>query len=235
MPSVCKQHKHFIMEIVNVKGEAREEMGKKATREMRREGKVPCTIYGKDTLEHFSADPLDFKDLIYTPDFRMAELDLDGKKHNCIVKQVQFHPVTEEILHVDLLKLVEGRKVTVQVPLHLRGTPEGVRDGGRLVQTLRKVDIRTVPDKIIAELFVDVSEMDMGDTVRIRDVEVTEDYEVINHPSIPVASVQVPRTIKTLTPEEEEGEELEEGEEPEEGEEGEGEGEEEGKEEAATE
>lgn len=209
------------MEIINVKGAARKDMGKKATKDLRREGRIPCTIYGKDTLEHFSADPLDFKPLVYTPDFKIAELDLNGEKHRCILKQIQFHPVSEEILHIDLLKLVEGRKVTVEVPLHLDGTPPGVRNGGRLVQTLRKVNIRTTPDKIVSELSVDVSEMDMGDTVRIRDVDVTEDYEVINHPSIPVASVQVPRTIKTLTTAEEEEAELEEGEEGE-GEEGEG-------------
>jgi large subunit ribosomal protein L25 len=194
------------MEVIKVKGEIRTDLGKKATKALRQEGLIPCNLYGKNTSLHFSANPIDFKDLIYTPDFKKAEIELDGEMHRCILKKVDFHPVTDEILHVDLLKLVEGRKVRVQIPVHLQGTAPGVTDGGRLVQTLRKVEIKTTPENLINELFIDVSEMVMGDTVRVRDIGEDENFEIVNHPSIPIASIQVPRTIKTVAEMLEEGE-----------------------------
>jgi large subunit ribosomal protein L25 len=194
------------MEVIKVKGEIRTDLGKKATKALRREGLIPCNLYGKSTSLHFSADPNEFKDLIYTPNFKKAEIELDGETHRCILKKVDFHPVTDEILHIDLLKLVEGRKVRVQIPVHLQGTAPGVTDGGRLVQTLRKVEIKTTPKYLINELFIDVSEMAMGDTVRVKDIGGNETFEIVNHPSIPIASIQVPRTIKTVAEMLEEGE-----------------------------
>ncbi len=194
------------MEVVKVKGEIRTDLGKKATKALRREGLVPCNLYGKNTSLHFSADPRDFKGLIYTPDFKKAEIELDGETHRCILKKVDFHPVTDEILHIDFLKLVEDRKVRVQIPVHLHGTAPGVTDGGRLVQTLRKVEIKTTPKFLINELFIDVSKMAMGDTVRVKDIDESDTFEIVNHPSIPIASIQVPRTIKTVAEMLEEGE-----------------------------
>lgn len=221
------------MEVIKVKGEIRTDLGKKATKALRREGLVPCNLYGKSTSLHFSADPGDFKALIYTPDFKKAEIELDGETHRCILKKVDFHPVTDEILHIDFLKLVEDRKVRVQIPVHLHGTAPGVTDGGRLVQTLRKVEIKTTPKFLINELFVDVSKMTMGDTVRVKDIDESDTFEIVNHPSIPIASIQVPRTIKTVA------EMLEEGEAPdledEDAEDAEGEEGTEGTEEATTE
>jgi large subunit ribosomal protein L25 len=221
------------MEVVKIKGEVRKELGKKSTKALRREGLVPCNLYGKNTSLHFSANPVDFKEIIYTPNFKKAEVEVDGEMYRCIIKKVDFHPVTEEILHIDLLKLVEGRKVRVQIPVHLQGTPPGVVDGGRLVQTLRKAEIKTTPDQLINELFVDVSNLLMGETVRVKHIGRTDQFEILNHPSIPVASVQVPRTLKTAAEMLEEGAvpELDEEGEPIEGVEGEeGEGTEEGRE-----
>jgi len=194
------------MEVIKVKGEIRTDLGKKATKALRREGLVPCNLYGKSTSLHFSASPGDFKDLIYTPDFKKAEIELDGETHRCILKKVDFHPVTDEIMHIDFLKLVEDRKVRVQIPVHLNGTAPGVTDGGRLVQTLRKVEIKTTPKYLINELFIDISEMVMGDTVRVKDIDESDTFEIVNHPSIPIASIQVPRTIKTVAEMLEEGE-----------------------------
>src|SRR6056297_64912 len=194
------------MEVIQVKGEIRKDLGKKATKALRREGLIPCNLYGKSTSLHFSANPIDFKDLIYTPDFKKVEVEVDGEVYRCILKKVDFHPVTDEILHIDLLKLVEDRKVRVQIPVHLHGTAPGVTDGGRLVQTLRKVEIKTTPKYLINELFIDISEMVMGDTVRVKDIDESDTFEIVNHPSIPIASIQVPRTIKTVAEMLEEGE-----------------------------
>ena len=209
------------MEVIKVKGEIRTDLGKKATKKLRREGLIPCNLYGKNASLHFFANPIDFKDLIYTPDFKKAEIELEGETHRCILKKVDFHPLTDEIVHIDLLKLVEDRKVRVQIPVHLNGTAPGVVDGGRLVQTLRKVEIKTTPKYLINELFIDISKMKMGDTVRVKDIDTSETFEILNHPSIPIASIQVPRTIKTVAEMLEEGEApaLDEEEDTEEGEE----------------
>src|SRR6056297_1369997 len=193
------------MEVIQVKGEIRKDLGKKATKALRREGLIPCNLYGKSTSLHFSANPIDFKDLIYTPDFKKVEVEVDGEVYRCILKKVDFHPVTDEILHIDLLKLVEDRKVRVQIPVHLHGTAPGVTDGGRLVKTLRKVEIKTTPKHLINELFIDISKMGMGDTVRVKDIGEDASFEIVNHPSIPIASIQVPRTIKTVAEMIEEG------------------------------
>lgn len=196
------------MEIVKIVGHKREDLGKKATRELRKEDKVPCTIYGKDTLVHFYANRIDFKHLIYTPEFKMAEIDVDGEVYKGIVKQTQFHPVTDHILHIDFQRLVDGRKIRVNVPVHLQGNSVGVRNGGRMVQTLRKVEIKSLPENIVAELFVDVSKMTMGDTIRVEDIMNTDKFEVMNSPRLPVATVAVPRTLKAagMTGEEEDEE-----------------------------
>ncbi len=186
------------MEVIKVKGEIRKDMGKKATKALRREGLIPCNLYGKNTSLQFSANPVDFKDLVYTPNFKKAEIEVDGESHRCIVKKVDFHPVTDEILHIDLLKLVEDRKVKVQIPVHLQGSAPGVVDGGRLVQTLRKVEIKTTPKYLINELFIDVSKLQMGETVRVKDIDESETFEILNNPSIPIASIQVPRVLKTV-------------------------------------
>ncbi len=192
------------MEIITVNGQSRTELGKRHTKAVRREGKIPCVMYGGDEVIHFAVDFLDVRDLIYTPDFKMAEVSIDGQSYKCILKDYQMHPVSEKILHIDFLRLVEGHTVKVNIPIRFRGTPAGVKEGGKLQQSLRRALIKTTPEYLVGELLVDVSGLNLGQAVRVRDIETNDNIELLTSPSVPVASVQVPRALRSASALEEE-------------------------------
>jgi len=193
------------METVAISGNVRTGLGKKATKALRVEGKVPCVIYGGDKVVHFSSIPKAFKPLIYTPDFKLAEITIDGETFQCILKDSQFHPVTDEIVHLDFLQLVPNKSIKVNIPVAFKGVSPGVKAGGKLIQKLRTIKIKTTPEKIVNKLFVDISEVTLGNSVRVRDVEVTDGMEVINPGATPVASVEVPRALRSAEAAAEEG------------------------------
>jgi large subunit ribosomal protein L25 len=211
------------MRTIAVTGTKRDEISKQSLHSLRREDKIPCVLYGGEENIHFSVDPYDVKDLIYTSEFKVVELEIDGETNRCIMKSVQFHPVLDTIQHIDFLRLIEGVPVKVAIPVNFVGTAAGLRTGGKLIKKIRKIMIKTTPDKLVDELALDVTELILGQSVRVRDIKVEEGVEILNDLSMPVASVEVPRILKTTAPGEEEGEEGEEGE-GEAGEGGEGEG-----------
>nr|MBS0037832.1 50S ribosomal protein L25 [Saprospiraceae bacterium] len=210
------------MEMVSIKADLRENLGKQASKSARRNKLVPAVIYGSDENIHALCDPSSFKKLIYTPDFRLAEVSINGNTYKCILKDVQFHPVTEEILHVDFQKLVDNVETKVSIPLKVVGTSPGVKGGGKLIKLVRKVKIKAKPENLIDTLFVDITGLELGDSKRISDIECPEGVQILNASGIPVISVEVPRVLKTVKPGEVgvEGEEGEEGEEGAEGAEG---------------
>ena len=196
------------MVTVKVNGTPRNEFGKKATSDVRRAGLVPCVLYGphKDNV-HFTVKPHDVRDLVYTGDFKLAELDIDGKTHRCIVKDVDFDPVKDTIQHMDFLLLDDGQTVKVEVPLRFTGTSPGVRNGGKFIQSVRKVKIKTRVETLVDELFADISGLKLGESLRIRDINAVDGVEIMNPGALPVASVVVPRSLKSAgLPEDEEGE-----------------------------
>lgn len=202
------------MQTVKVAGNVRPATGKKATKAVRNEGRIPCVIYGDAENVHFSTTHKEIKNLIYTPDFKVAEIAIDGNTHKCILKDAQFHPVKETVLHADFLKLEDGKSVLLEVPVRFKGTSPGVKSGGALQQSLRRVKIRTTPENMVDELYGDISTLELGGAIRVRDLELPEGVEVTNAPAIPVATVVVPRALKGKDAEgEEEGEEVEGGEE----------------------
>jgi len=150
------------METVAVTGTKRADTGKKSTKAARKEGLVPCVMYGGDEVVHFTASPKAFKSLIYTPDFKIAEINIDGQAHRCIIKDMQFHPVTDDLLHIDLLQLVDGQKVNVEIPIGFKGVAPGVKTGGTFIKKVRQVKVKTTPDKIVDRLFIDISELELG-------------------------------------------------------------------------
>lgn len=194
------------MQTLSIAGAQREGRGKKAAKLLRREGKVPCVLYGSGKNTHFSVEDHTLRDLIYTPDFKMVELDIDGTKTNCILKNVQFHPVSDEVEHVDFLSLSEGKKVKVEVPVRFTGNAPGLRSGGKLIQKLRRVKIKTTPEHLVDELILDIGKLGLGQTIRVRDIQVGEEIELLNNLSIPVASIEVPRALRSASAEDEEGE-----------------------------
>ncbi len=185
------------MEIVAVNGQVRNELGKKATRAFRREGLIPCVLYGGKENVHFAVRFNEIKNLIYTPAFKVAELNLEGKAHRAILKSYQMHPLTDEVEHIDFLALVEGQPIKLEVPLRLTGTSKGVKAGGKLLQKLRRIKIKTVPEKMVTEITLDTSHLNMGQSARVRDIKATDGVEILNSPGVPLATVEVPRAMRS--------------------------------------
>ena len=206
------------MDVISIKSQNRVIAGKKEAKRVRRNGEIPCVLYGEGENLHFSVRPNEVKHLIYTPDFKLAEIEVDGTTHKCFIKDIQFHPVTDEVQHIDFFRLTKGKKVKIEIPIHFHGVSPGVKSGGTLTQKLRKLKVILLPENIITEISMDISEVELGDTIRVKDVPEMNGITVLTNPSIPIASVNVPRALRSAQAEEEgEGEGDVEGEEGEEG------------------
>ncbi|MCB0602662.1 MAG: 50S ribosomal protein L25 [Saprospiraceae bacterium] len=187
------------MEIITINGSSRQELGTKWAKQVRNEGLIPCVLYGADTNITFTVDPHDVKKLVYTSQFKVAEVNVDGTIHKCILKDVQLDRLTDEVIHIDFLKLTPGHKVKINVPLATKGASPGVKLGGKLVTKMRNISVKVMPENLISEVTVDVSGLDLGQTVRVRDIEKVEGVEILNAPSIPVATVTIPRALRSAT------------------------------------
>jgi large subunit ribosomal protein L25 len=189
------------MKSVKIEGQVRSEHGKTATRRLRSEGKVPCVIYGGEKEIHFSAPTLAFRPLVYTPDFQIAEISVEGATYRCILKDKQFDVVTDELNHVDFLELVEDKKVTANLPLKYTGQPAGVKAGGRLETKMKTLKVRTLPKYLKEAIEVDITNLQLNGNMRVQDV-VAEHMEVMNSPRIPIASIVMTRALKQEATEE---------------------------------
>ena len=185
------------MDSISLTGVTRTGTGKKATKATRNEGRVPCVIYGGGEVTHFSVTPKEVKALIYSPDFKQVDITVDGATHKCILKDLQFHPVSDELLHMDFLKLVPGNTLKVHIPVRCTGTSPGVVGGGRLNQKLRAVKVKTNPESLVGELTVDISSLNLSDSVRVKDIVLAEGMEMMSSSGIPIATVEVPRAMKS--------------------------------------
>jgi large subunit ribosomal protein L25 len=184
------------MSNVVINGTLRSETGKRATKAVRNAGQVPVVMYGPKEVIHFTADVPAFKPLIYTPDFKIVEVNVGGKSYKTILKDKQFHPISEALLHVDLLILADGHPVKYEVPLRFKGQSPGVKVGGKFVQKVRRVKLKSLPEHMVTEVFSDISSLELGHTLRIRDVEIPANIEVMQQPAIPVASIEIPRALR---------------------------------------
>lgn len=185
------------MQSVQVSGEVRENLGKKSSKATRREGLVPAVLYGAGDPVHFTIKSLDVRSLIYTPEFKLAELTVGGKTYKAIVKDYQFHPVTDALRHVDFLALQDGHPVKVQVPVIFEGDSPGVRGGGKLQIAVRRIKIKTTPENLVDKLVLDISKLELGSAIRVRDIKPNEGVEIMNPGGQPVASVEVPRALRS--------------------------------------
>jgi large subunit ribosomal protein L25 len=189
------------MRSVQIEGSKRSGLGKKATRQARSEGQIPCVIYGGNETIHFNAPVMAFRSLIYTPDFQLAEIAVEGKTYKTIVKDVQFDVVTDELSHVDFLELVEDKKVIANLPLKFTGQPEGVKAGGRLEIKVKNLKVRTYPKNLRENIEVPIDSLNIGGNLRVEDV-VAEEMEIMNSPRIPIASVVTTRALRQAETEE---------------------------------
>ncbi|HVM89316.1 MAG TPA: 50S ribosomal protein L25 [Puia sp.] len=183
------------MKTITIEGQLRTEIGKKATRHIRSEGKVPGVIYGGAQEVKFSAPVAAFKNIVYTPDFQLADIKLDGKSYKCILKDLQFDKVTDELIHVDFLELVENKNVIATIPIKFTGSPAGVKEGGKLITKMKSLKIKTLPKYLQENIKVDITDLQLNGNIRVEDVK-AENYEILNSPRIPIASVVLTRELK---------------------------------------
>ena len=183
------------MKSVTIEGQLRTEFGKKATRQIRSQESVPAVIYGGATEINFSASAKSFKPLVYTAEFQLAIVKVGGKTYNCILKDLQFDKVTDTLIHVDLLELVEDKKVVATLPLKYVGNSIGVKDGGKLVIKIKSVKVKTLPKYLVEQISVDISALALNMNLRIEDIK-AENMEIMNSPRIPIASVVMTRQLK---------------------------------------
>ena len=183
------------MKSITIDGQLRTESGKKATRLLRSQKQVPGVIYGGSQEINFSAPATAFKDIVYTPDFMLADVTIDGKSYRCILKDIQFHKVTDALLHVDFLELVEDKKVIATLPLKFVGVPAGVKAGGKLVTKMKSLKVKVLPKYLKQHIDVNIEKLELNENVRVEDV-IIENMEVLNSPRIPIASVTLTRQLK---------------------------------------
>ena len=188
------------MKSITIKGSKRESVGKVATKALRNAGMVPCVIYGGNKPVHFSAEEKAFKKLVYTPDVFTASLDVDGQKTTAILQDIQFHPVSDRILHVDFYQLFDDKEVTMNIPVKLTGTSPGVLNGGSLRFTNRKLKIKALPANLPDYVTADISGLKIGSKLLVTSL--FNDEYTFMHPDNTVV-VQV-RTSRNATAEAEE-------------------------------
>ena len=183
------------MKTITIEGQLRSEFGKKATRQARSEGQVPCVIYGGAETVSFSAPATSFKDLVYTPDFQIAEIKVGGKTYKCVLKDKQFDTVTDELAHIDFMELVEDKPVAVTLPIRITGQSEGVKAGGKLVVKMKTLKVKALPKYLRENVEVNIDNLQLNANIRVEDV-VAENIEILNSPRIPIASVVMTRQLR---------------------------------------
>ncbi len=201
------------MKSITINGSQRESVGKKATKALRNAGKVPCVLYGGNEAFHFSADEIAFKDLIYTPDVHTVKIVLDdGRSTNAILQDIQFHPVTDSILHMDFYEFEEGQEISMEIPVHPEGTPKGVKNGGVLRFNMRRMTLKGLASELPDYIAAKVAPLKIGDNLYAEDVK-SDKYEVLHDDDELICQVTAARDLELLEDDEDEDEEGEEGEE----------------------
>jgi large subunit ribosomal protein L25 len=183
------------MKTIEIIGYRRANLGKNASQKIREEGQVPCVLYGGDEQVHFYSPVILFRDLIYTNEARFVHLNIEGEECQAIMQEVQFHPVSELILHVDFLKISENKKIKMDIPVRLVGQAPGVSKGGALVRKRASLKVFAFPKHMPDHIDVDCSELDFHHSVKVEDLKV-ENLEFVDPKKASIAVVEVPRSAK---------------------------------------
>ena len=193
------------MKTASLSGSSRESVGKKDAIQLRKDSRVPGVLYGGGEQKHFSVSELEITKLIVNPDVFLLNFELDGKTINCLVQEIQFHPVTDRIIHMDLLQIVDGKPIRVELPLRTEGVAAGVINGGRIQMLFRRVAVRGLASDLPDGITIDVSALEIGDSARVRDIEVPN-CEVLLSDSTLLVAVKRTRAAMSADAESEEGE-----------------------------
>ena len=187
------------MKEINVKGINRATTGKKATKALRKEGYVPCNLYGeakdadgKPSAMSFAILATDLRKLVYTPHIYVVNIDLEGKHHTAVMKEIQFHPTTDAILHIDFFEINEEKPLSIGIPVHLVGLAQGIRDGGRMNLSIRKIEVRAPFRQIPEQLDIDVTNLRIGKSIKVGQLSF-EGLEIVTSKEVVVCSIKMTR------------------------------------------
>jgi len=189
------------MKSITIKGSKRESVGKVATKALRNAGMVPCVIYGGKTPIHFSAEEKAFKNLVYTPNVYTATIDVDGEKIPAILQDIQFHPVSDSILHVDFYQLFEDKEITMNIPVRLVGKSKGVAIGGALRHNVRKMKVKALPANLPDFIEADITELQIGNKLYVTSLK-NERFTIMHPDNTVVAQVRMSRNATKAATEE---------------------------------
>jgi large subunit ribosomal protein L25 len=198
------------MKTIEIIGYNRANLGKTEAKRLREEGNVPGVLYGGDEQIHFYSPMILFREIVYTDRAHFVKLNIEGEVFDAILQDVQFHPVSEVILHADFLQLFEGKPVKMNIPVHFEGTSPGVTKGGTLIKKRRYLSIKALPKDMPEYVTVDVSVLDFGRAIKVSEIK-EDNFTILDSKIASVAVVEVPRALRGKTAEEE-AEELEEAE-----------------------
>lgn len=197
------------MKSITIKGSKRESVGKRSTKALRNADMVPCVVYGGDEPISFSAHELQFRNLVYTPNAHTVVIDLGDTKVEAVMQDIQFHPVTDRILHIDFYQIFDNKEVTLEIPVQMEGTPRGVRSGGVLRGITRKLRIKALPQNLPDVISVDISKLRIGQKLSVSDIK-TDGFKVMHPDNTVICQVRRSRTL-IVTDDEDEDDEDEEG------------------------
>ncbi|MDR1585408.1 MAG: 50S ribosomal protein L25/general stress protein Ctc [Prevotellaceae bacterium] len=183
------------MKVFELKGTARKELGKKASKAERNSENIPCVLYGGESNTHFTATTSDLRKLIYSPEVYVIDLDVDGKKTKAILKDLQFHPVSDNVLHIDFLEISEKKPVVVELPVKLTGLAKGVKAGGKLSLETRKLKVKGIYTQLPENIIIDVTSLGLGKTIQVNKIAV-EGLEIMNAKNAVVAQVKLTRAAR---------------------------------------
>ncbi|MEN8119899.1 MAG: 50S ribosomal protein L25/general stress protein Ctc [Bacteroidota bacterium] len=194
------------MKSIEIKGELRKSTGKKESKKLRSEEKIPCVLYGGKENVHFAVLEKELKKLVFTPNVYLVDLDLDGKKHKAIMKDLQFHPVTDRVIHIDFLEIFEDKEVVISIPVELQGLAEGVQAGGKLQVINRKLKVKALLKDLPDTLQINVEKVALGKNVKVGELAF-DNLELLDAPNSVIATVKLTRAAKGMAGEEEDVEE----------------------------
>lgn len=182
------------MKTVKLSGSSRANVGKTDANALRAKGMVPCVIYGGKDQTHFYADIRAFKDIIFTPDTNMVNITVDDKSYNAVLQEAQYHKINDKLIHADFLEVIDGKPVTVQIPVKTVGMAEGVKDGGRLNIKMRKLKVKGLINKLPARIELNIEKLTIGKSIAVGDIKI-EGVTILHPKNISVVSVQVTREV----------------------------------------
>jgi large subunit ribosomal protein L25 len=183
------------MKSIAISGSPRENVGKRDAKELRYKGLVPAVLYGGENQYHIAVSAADLRGLVYSPDAQFVELDIAGKKYKAIAQEIQFHPLNEQVVHIDFLQLFDDKVVSMNIPIKLTGVSPGVRAGGKLTQKLRALRVKALPNDMPQVIEVKIGHLEVGKSVRVEEVKIDK-VRILNNADDTIVSVVMSRALR---------------------------------------